>query len=595
MKRRPKKWVSDSNSGSLITYGKVRPKRPKVLQWEGSFLIGQLLANIFVFNFGNRLCYAPTEITMSVESNFDQDMVDEQSTIDKSANAVYYGTSLADIPNIIRTPPILSDMQDIHDPDHVFLIKPFKYDPSNPDREPEPIHGMEKYMDAWDDDHVRLPCSLGNVTRDGRHIWPIIQKALAQLKQKCDEKTVTVHDIKTTIQESNGMNFEIRCLKQLINQVFSAEERAIFLYTILSKMISLALNVGTICGQPPRLLRQESNRSVTMSQRQASSLLACGFFCLFPEPHNRHSTYQSLNFTHLLKSGAPWKIEKLKCILHYFRRISEDMPKGVLTFRRFSFLKNSDPKWIESQVPLSNIHMIANATIEDQHGFLQVDFANEYIGGGVMNEGIVQEEIRFTICTEMLVSVLFCEVMLPNECIYLIGCEQFATYSGYADTFKAKATFIDKTPKDSWGRKLSQVVAMDAIYFRNPIDQYTISCMNRELFKAYASFHLPKSMNNFAFGIATGNWGCGAFNGDRHLKAIIQLMAASEARRPLIYCSFHDKHLIESFWAIYEYLQEQKATVGDLYLYLNQYSMQHAQSTLFEFIFSTPVSSLKKS
>jgi len=64
-----------------------------------------------------------------------------------------------------------------------------------------------------------------------------------------------------------------------------------------------------------------------------------------------------------------------------------------------------------------------------------------------MNEGIVQEEIRFTICTEMLVSVLVCEVMQSNECIFLIGCEQFTSYSGYADTFKAKENFADNTLK----------------------------------------------------------------------------------------------------------------------------------------------------
>ena len=64
-----------------------------------------------------------------------------------------------------------------------------------------------------------------------------------------------------------------------------------------------------------------------------------------------------------------------------------------------------------------------------------------------MDEGIVQEEIRFTICTEMLVSVLLCEVMLPNECVFLIGCQQFTSYAGYADTFRAESSFHDQTPK----------------------------------------------------------------------------------------------------------------------------------------------------
>jgi hypothetical protein len=69
-------------------------------------------------------------------------------------------------------------------------------------------------------------------------------------------------------------------------------------------------------------------------------------------------------------------------------------------------------------------------------------------------------------------------------------------------------------------------------------------------------------------------------------------MAASEADRPLVYVSFHDTTLIESFWVIYNYLIDQKATVRHLCLYLKQFSSQFDQSSLFEFIFTTPVSSL---
>ncbi|CAF1052395.1 unnamed protein product [Rotaria sordida] len=527
-------------------------------------------------------------------------MANEQLKSNETADKICHGIPLTDIPNLFQTAPVLNDMKDIHDIGHTFMIKPFKYDSSNPDREPEPIHGIRNYLDIWNDDHVRLPCSPFNVTNDGIPRWPIIQNKLIQLKQKCIEKTATINDIKTTIEESNGASFEIGCLEQLLNQSYSADQRAHFISIILPEMISLALNVGNICSQPPPLLRIGTNRSLTMSQRQAASLLACAFFCLFPQQfngqiNNKYQTYQSFNFIHLLRSGSPWKLEKLKCILHYFRRIIEDMPKGVLTFRRFALPDIWKPKWIESQAPLCKIHLRKNTTIEDMRGLLQVDFANEFIGGGVMNEGIVQEEIRFTICTEMLVSVLICEVMLPNECIFLIGCEQYVTYSGYATTFKAKDNFIDKTPKDSWGRKLSHVVAMDAINYLNSLDQYTIENMSRELIKAYTCFRIPKSMEKSMFGIATGNWGCGAFNGDRQLKAIIQLMAASEAGRPLVYVTWHDQYLVEWFWKVYQYLTNQQATVRDLCIYLQQFSMQYNQSTLFEFILNTPLSLLRKS
>ena len=62
-----------------------------------------------------------------------------------------------------------------------------------------------------------------------------------------------------------------------------------------------------------------------------------------------------------------------------------------------------------------------------------------------MCDGIVQEEIRFTICPEMLISILVGEVMQINECIFLLGCEQYVCYSGYADTFKAENDFVDNT------------------------------------------------------------------------------------------------------------------------------------------------------
>lgn len=64
-----------------------------------------------------------------------------------------------------------------------------------------------------------------------------------------------------------------------------------------------------------------------------------------------------------------------------------------------------------------------------------------------MDEGRVQEEIRFTVCPEMLVSILICEVMQDNECIFLIGCEQFTTYDGYCDNFVMKDSFHDQTKK----------------------------------------------------------------------------------------------------------------------------------------------------
>ena len=68
-------------------------------------------------------------------------------------------------------------------------------------------------------------------------------------------------------------------------------------------------------------------------------------------------------------------------------------------------------------------------------------------GGGVLTSGCVQEEIHFVLCPEMLVSLLICEMMEANECIYLIGCERYSSYRGYATTFQYSGDYIDQKPK----------------------------------------------------------------------------------------------------------------------------------------------------
>ncbi|UJR36597.1 hypothetical protein I4U23_029317 [Adineta vaga] len=525
----------------------------------------------------------------------------EFDNVDEEDDGTYQGVPLSEISNICQQPPTLVDMKDIRDRNHTFLIKSFKYDPANADCEPQPFYENGTYVDEWDQDYVRLPCSQSYVTKNGTQRWSIIQEALTKLQRLAETHMATMDDIKETIEECAGRKYELNCLERLLNEVYSTDERAHFLSIILSNICSLALNVDKICSRPPPLLRIGSNRTVTMSQRQCASLMACAFFCLFPRRFNQkvgseYENYQNPNFNTLFhggrSGGTSWKLEKLKCVFNYFRRITEKIPIGVLSFRRYQLPESCVPKWTESKEPLCKIHITKNKTIEDMDGLLQVDFANKYIGGGVMNEGCVQEEIRFVICPEMLISLLLCEVIQPNECVFLIGCERYSSYRGYSSSFEFKDNYIDQTPKDAWGRKLCHVVAMDAIAFRDRSVQYKVPNMKRELIKAYTCFRIPAAVTDEKSGIATGNWGCGAFNGNKQLKAIIQLIASSQAGRPLVYLTFRDQQLVTSFYKVYEHLQNEKATVKDLCTYLQFYANLYTKITLFDYILQTTVSSL---
>lgn len=53
--------------------------------------------------------------------------------------------------------------------------------------------------------------------------------------------------------------------------------------------------------------------------------------------------------------------------------------------------------------------------------YVQVDFANSLIGGGVLGSGLLQEEILFIINPELIVARLFTEKLEDNECLIITG------------------------------------------------------------------------------------------------------------------------------------------------------------------------------
>lgn len=181
----------------------------------------------------------------------------------------------------------------------------------------------------------------------------------------------------------------------------------------------------------------------------------------------------------------------------------------------------------------------------------------------------MQEEIRFCINPECLVSMLLCEEMNNEESIVIIGAEQFTAYTGYGGSFKCTGPHEDTNPVDECNRRKVSIVAIDATPFDYASLQYTKPSIVRELNKAYSGFthQLPDDKpdeNNMSM-VATGNWGCGMFGGNKHLKMLIQWMAASRAGRPVRYYTFREPELIKEIMHVAEVLLKQKVTVGQLY------------------------------
>ncbi|XP_076599395.1 poly(ADP-ribose) glycohydrolase isoform X2 [Chaetodon auriga] len=440
-----------------------------------------------------------------------------------------------------------------------------------------PVSYPGKFKDAWDDVSVKMPCSEKNLfpveTEDGGGVqsrWELIHTAL----QGGFKSSLDVRDAILRYNTAHAKKWDFTALNLLCTEYLEHCEAQHLFEVILPAMVELALSAPRLCTMPIPLLKSRMNHSLTLSQEQIACLLTNAFFCTFPRRNSRKSeygNYPEINFYRLFEGSSSRKIEKLKTLLCYFRRITQSKPKGLVTFTR-QMLSNP-PNWESSQTQLTRLHITCEGTIEDDgYGMLQVDFANRFVGGGVTGHGLVQEEIRFVINPELIVSRLFTEALEYNECLIITGTEQYSKYSGYAESYKWKDSHKDETPRDDWQRRCTEIVAIDALRFRHFLEQFLPEKMIRELNKAYCGFFRSNVNTKHLSAVATGNWGCGAFGGDTRLKALIQLMAAAEAGRDLAYFTFGDAQLMRDVHEIHTFLTERKVTVGRLYSLLIQYS-----------------------
>ena len=72
---------------------------------------------------------------------------------------------------------------------------------------------------------------------------------------------------------------------------------------------------------------------------------------------------------------------------------------------------------------LSAVKVDSDQKIEDNQNSLQVVFANKLVGGGVLGNGSIQEEIRYLISPECLVSLLLFEELNDFEALVIKGAQ----------------------------------------------------------------------------------------------------------------------------------------------------------------------------
>ncbi len=300
-----------------------------------------------------------------------------------------------------------------------------------------------------------------------------------------------------------------------------------------------------------------------LNRLEISIILANSFLCLYKEKNN----FSKMNFINLYKENKliinntnnyeefclqiakneinngdyddifNLKIEKLKFIFNYFNQISKINIKNQLESYCI-FEKNSinlDINKIICKSKLSKVNIYNNKKIEDSlNDDIKVDFANKYIGGGILNKGCVQEEILFLIHPELIVSCIIIEKLNDNEALFIYNVKRYSNYSGYGYDIK----FLN-LPNNL--KQYNNFVAIDALNYKY-INQYTKDNIDREIKKCYIGFN-----NNYNI-ISSGNWGCGAFFGNIELKFLIQLLSASLNNKQLDYYIINNCNKIQCIY-----------------------------------------------
>ncbi len=148
--------------------------------------------------------------------------------------------------------------------------------------------------------------------------WEVIEESLIALSDSLDSFKSLEKSIKSFNIHLRNSNFDI--MHRLSN-----EDKK-----LMPLIIKLALQLPSIIPQSIPLLCQRENKTLFLKQSQISCLLANAFLCTYPRPMK---LCPSINFNNLFersgyKNDSSVKLEKLKCILNYFKRVISEPPEG---------------------------------------------------------------------------------------------------------------------------------------------------------------------------------------------------------------------------------------------------------------------------
>jgi poly(ADP-ribose) glycohydrolase len=271
-----------------------------------------------------------------------------------------------------------------------------------------------------EDKKVKLPCYEEKYLSKWSKIQYYFKNEIKNL--------IELSEILTDIQEKSIFKLKKGYLYKYLKENES-ENKTFFKKTLpfLQKSILKMKTLFPKDNLPELLINNEKieEQILTLTKEQIICLMSSAFFGFLPDQkYLNHQFQYSLTFVMIIFEGEAGKFE---CLMNYFKRVSSEEPKGKISFHRKSVNKVDFEK---SDKKLSKMIINNEKIIEDFDLHLKVDFANMFIGGGVLAGGLLQEEIMFVIIPECLISLLFCSRMSENESILIRGAERYSLHKG---------------------------------------------------------------------------------------------------------------------------------------------------------------------
>ena len=170
-------------------------------------------------------------------------------------------------------------------------------------------------------------------------------------------------------------------------------------------------------------LEAKTTRECDVILRADPCLLSLMFWSALPKQEREHNLPRDYTFYKVLgpaKGRLDQQIGKIMCLFTYFQSAWDASRSQCITFQRCC-LEGSTP-WRTSRAVFVNLVIDeAVGLLEDIPGMIKVDFANSYIGGGVLAHGSVQEECMMLAYFEPIVAVLFIEQLQDREAVSIQG------------------------------------------------------------------------------------------------------------------------------------------------------------------------------